>query len=191
MDDMSKSPHDLALLMLHDSDIFPHTQETKDTIWSDRLVGKVVLFNEKNEIALVGNTVTNLFLLPGGGIEEGEDMIVGTKRECREETGCEIEILRYLGHTEDYRYRDGRHYVSHGYTAKTIGTGPIALTADEASIGLYTEWFQSEEAAQVLARQEEQARRGEIEFYNTCFNIIRDSLFVRQARADSRLTLSS
>jgi 8-oxo-dGTP diphosphatase len=171
-----------VLMTLSDRDIFPNAPDTTDTVWKNRPTGKVVLFNEKNEVALVSNKVTNLFLLPGGGIEEGEDIVDGTKRECREETGYEIEITRELGVTEDYRARDGRHCISHCFAAKVLSQGPIALTKDESDVGFFMQWFPLEDAAKLLASQEEKVRRGEVEFYNTCFNIVRDSFFIRRAR---------
>src|SRR4051812_3542379 len=78
------------LLTLRDEDIFPSVPIAADIVWKERPTGKAVLFNDKNEILLVSNTVSNLFLLPGGGIDEGEDIVEGVKRECREETGYEI-----------------------------------------------------------------------------------------------------
>jgi len=38
----------------------------------------------------------NLFRAPSGGVELGEDFIVGAKREALEETGCKIEIESFL-----------------------------------------------------------------------------------------------
>lgn len=170
-------------MVLHDKDIFPNAPDTAGAVWKDRLTGKVVLFNDKNEIALVSNKVTNLFLLPGGGIEDGEDIVEGTKRECREETGCEIDIVRELGITEDYRARDSRHCITYGYLAKALSQGPVSLTKDESDIGFFVRWLSLDDSVQLFASQEEKVRRGEVEFYNTCFNIIRDSFFVRRAQA--------
>lgn len=170
------------LLTLNDKDIFSDKPEVTSVIWKERPTGKVVLFNDKNEILLVSNTVSNLFLLPGGGIEKGEDVIEGVKRECREETGYEIEILHELGITEDYRSRDSRHCVSYGYAAKALSQGPISLTESERDIGFYIKWLSLKDTIEVFASQEKKVRRGEVDFYNTCFNIIRDSFFVRQAQ---------
>jgi len=171
-----------VLMTLRDKDIFQNAPDTTSVVWKDRPTGKVVLFNEKNEIALVSNKVTNLFLLPGGGIEEGEDIVEGTKRECREETGYETEIIREIGITEDYRARDSRHCVSYGFTAKSLSKGPITLAESEAGIGFFMQWVPLSEAIKIFAAQEEKVRRGEVEFYNTCFNIVRDSFFVRRAQ---------
>ncbi len=169
-------------MTLRDEDIFPNAPDTTGAEWKDRPTGKVVLLNEKNEVALVSNKVTNLFLLPGGGIEGGEEVIEGTKRECREETGYEIEITRELGVTEDYRARDARHCISYGFVARALSQGHIALTENERNIGFFMQWFSLEDALKIFSLQEEKVKRGEVEFYNTCFNIIRDSFFIRRAQ---------
>ena len=169
-------------MTLYDEDIFPNKPEITGVVWKDRPTGKVVLLNERNEIALVSNDVSKFFLLPGGGIEEGEDIIAGTKRECREETGYEIEILHELGITEDYRSRDSKHCISYGFSAKTLSHGETNLTENEKGIGLHTKWLSFPDAIKLFTTQEEKVRRGEVEFYNTCFNIIRDFFFIRQAQ---------
>ncbi len=170
-------------MVLRDKDIFPDAPDTTDVVWKDRPTGKVVLFNEKNEIALIGNKVNDFFLLPGGGIEEGESVIEGTKRECQEETGCHIELQEALGITEDFRARDIKHCISYGYSAKAISQGTAKLTESEADIGAYVKWLSMPEAITLFALQEEKVRAGEVKFYNTCFNILRDSLFIKRAQS--------
>ncbi len=170
------------LLTLRDKDIFPETSpDVANITWHDRIVCKVVLLDEKNNIALIGNKVHDLFLLPGGGLEDGEGLRDGAKRECREETGCEIEILGDLGMTEDYRTRESRHSVNYAYLAKVRSLGEPSLTEKEKDIGLYTRWVALETAVHLLVSQEERIRRGEVEYYNTCFNAIRDAFFVRKS----------
>ena len=174
---------DIAILMtLRDEDIFPNEPKPTGIVWEDRSTGKVVLFNDQNQIALIGNKVNDFFLLPGGGIEGSESIVGGVKRECREETGCEIEITQELGVTEDFRARDSKHCISFGYVAKVISQGTPTLTENEIDIGAYVKWLPISEAAELFARQEEKVKKGEVKFYNTCFNIFRDSLFIRLAQ---------
>jgi 8-oxo-dGTP diphosphatase len=174
---------DVEILMtLRDKDLFPNTSEPSDIIWKDRPTGKVVLFNDQNLIALIGNKVNDFFLLPGGGIEGSETILDGVKRECQEETGCEIEIIQELGVTEDFRTRDRKHCISYGYTAKVISQGTPALTKSEIDIGAYVKWISISEAKELFMNQEERVKKGEVTFYNTCFNILRDSLFIRLAQ---------
>jgi len=51
-----------------------------------------------------------LFRAPSGGVEKGEDFIQGALREAHEETGCEIELERFVLHSSvDFylRHPDG------------------------------------------------------------------------------------
>lgn len=171
-----------VLLVLRDKDVFINAMNTDNIVWKDRPTGKVVLFDDENRIALIGNKVNDFFLLPGGGIGTDEDIIKGLKRECREETGCEIEILQELGITEDFRARDSKHCISYGYTARVISCGTITLTESEIDIGVYVKWVSLSDAHKIFAHQEEKVKQGAVRFYNTCFNIIRDSLFIRRAQ---------
>lgn len=170
------------LMVLHDRDVFPESTDVSNIVWKDRLTGKVVLFNEKKEVALIGNKVNNFFLLPGGGIECSESILDGVKRECQEETGCEIEIEDVLGITEDFRARDNKHSISYGYLARVISYGSPTLTESELDIGAYVKWLPLPEAIGLFTLQEKKVKAGEVKFYNTCFNIFRDSLFLHRAQ---------
>lgn len=130
----------------------------------------------------MGNTVNNYFLLPGGGVESGEFVADGAVRECKEETGREIEIQAALGKTEDFRLRDARHCISFGYSAKVISHGTPTLTESESEAGAHVKWLTITDAIELLRLQEEKVRAGEVTFYNTCFNTIRDLLFIRRAQ---------
>ncbi len=60
----------------------------------------VVIFNEKKDILFIHNrryTVGHLeWEIPAGKIETGEDIKIAAEREAREETGCELQNLKYL-----------------------------------------------------------------------------------------------
>jgi len=172
------------LMSLRDKDIFPNTPDMVDAVFEDRLTGKIVLFNEEGKIALVGNKVNDFFILPGGGVEEGESVLNGMRRECREETG----IQEALGVTEDFRSRDGKHCISFCYSAKVVSLGAPMLTEGEAKIGVYVKWFSLPEAIELFALQEEKVKAGEVKFYNTCFNIMRDSFFIRHYESSNFMT---
>ena len=50
------------------------------------------------------------FELPSGGLEEGESLQEGIRRECREEIGCEVEVGRLLGVAEHWPESPNDHY---------------------------------------------------------------------------------
>ena len=170
------------LFTLRDSDIFPGREVPTDIVWRDRRTVKVVIFNDSGEVALLGNTANEYLELPGGGVWDNETLTEGAVRECEEETGCIVEIIGELGCTDDYRSRDTRHNINFGFTAKVVShEGKVDLTDDEKTAGKQLRWVATNEAVIILQKQEELLRDNKVGFYNTAFNMIRDSHFLQKA----------
>lgn len=53
-----------------------------------------IIVREDCKIAIFNKSNKNEYKLPGGGVDEGEDIKKAFKRGVLEETGCEIEIIR-------------------------------------------------------------------------------------------------
>lgn len=173
-----------VIASFRESDIFPDRDATDDVpaIFEDRLTGKAVVFDQEKNVALVGNSVNEFYLLPGGGIEDTETIEDGMVRECLEEIGCNVTLIDKLGIVEDYRNRDKKHCINHGFTARVVGEkGTLNLTEDEAKNGLHVIWVPLNEAIAFLEKEVGQLNRGEVTFYNTGFNIRRDHIFLLNA----------
>lgn len=169
-------------------DIFPSQTDNWDEVpFENRPTGKAIVFDNENKVALVGTKVNSFYQLPGGGIDQGESIENGIIRECLEEIGCNVNLENEVGQIDDYRNRDKKHCINHCYTARLIGKkGELTLTEDEAKNGLHVVWVPLDEAVSILEKEVEQVKRGEVTFYNTAFNILRDFKFLKEAQSLSR-----
>lgn len=164
-------------------DIFPEKEDDKEKIsFEDRITGKAIVFDYDSNLALVGNKINSFYLLPGGGVDSAESVETGIVRECLEEIGCHVELQKEVGMIDDYRNRDKKHCINYCYTAKLVGEkGELTLTEDEEKNGLHVIWVSLDEGIKILEKEVGQLKRGEVTFYNTGFNILRDHLFLKEA----------
>ena len=68
-----------------------------------RPIVRAILYNNQRQIALIHVLCDDIFghrdylETPGGGVEDGEELISALKRELREELNVEVEIIKELG----------------------------------------------------------------------------------------------
>ena len=91
----------------------------------------------------------DLWMIPGGGLETGEDEGTCCVRELAEETGrivltsaCALEIDEY--------YEDCK-YVSRYFFGAVVGRCQIKLTEAERRMGLEPRWLPAEEALKIFS----------------------------------------
>jgi 8-oxo-dGTP diphosphatase len=179
------------LALLRDADIFPNKTFSEVLPWKERKTVKVILRNDQGKIALVTNPIHKCHLLPGGGVDENEDISRAADRECREEAGYTIRDQKMLSFINEYRARDMVH-------SETICLSAIVdnavledgRTVDEKENGLTVEWYTPREVATLFVEQEQRLRAGEIDFYNTGFNIVRDKMFFDRAVEEGHISLA-
>jgi 8-oxo-dGTP diphosphatase len=119
--------------------------------YKTRVAARAIVMDAHNKIALLHVTRDNYFKLPGGGVEEGEDMHMGLTRECREEIGCDVEIGEEVGMTTEYWKEDFERQTSHCFLAHIVGEkGMPELTASEQERGFETVWLTYADAISTL-----------------------------------------
>lgn len=169
---------------LTDSDIFPHRTFPGVREWTERRTVKIVITDTDGRIALITNPIHQCHLLPGGGIEDKEDILDAANREAQEETSTSITNAQILGSLTEEHARDGKQYTTYLVIAQKGDQITEDLrTEEERNNGLTVGWHTPEEAEMLMNEQEERLHSGTFEFYNTGFNIVRDRKFIEYTKS--------
>lgn len=129
-----------TLLTITKQGIIPGTPDDGVSEFRERRAARAVLLDEFGQVYLLKVGKHNYHKLPGGGIDEDEDIEQALMRECMEEVGCKVEIVSELGIVVEYRTYDdgGLKQTSYCYLAKQIGEqGEPSLEEGEIEEGLY------------------------------------------------------
>ena len=91
---------------------------------------RVVIMDDNHRVLVVcqHHEDKDIWMVPGGGIEEGEDTLQACVREVMEETGLEIEVGDLLWHVEEVSPGRGQRFVNF-FMGKLVG-GDMHLGAD-------------------------------------------------------------
>jgi 8-oxo-dGTP pyrophosphatase MutT (NUDIX family) len=143
-----KSLNDMKLIKTINPE---NVSEEEVKSYRTREAGRAVVFDENNNVALLRVTKENYYKLPGGGIEEGEDKEMALYRECKEEIGCDVEIIKEIGIIVEYRKIFNLKQTSYCFLVKIKGSKGIPdFTDSEKEKGFEIVWLPYEEAVKVL-----------------------------------------
>ena len=67
--------------------------------------------------------LSEYYTFPGGGLEEGEDLEIGVKREIEEEFGIQVDIVNKLYEEESVEFDQKSYYFLCEYKSGEFGTG--------------------------------------------------------------------
>lgn len=81
---------------------------------------RAVIYDEENLFALIDVRNGEYFKIPGGGIEEGETETQAAVREAKEETGCDIKIIKKIGENKIVNQSQNIIYHSVCFLAKKV-----------------------------------------------------------------------
>ncbi len=159
------------ILELNDEDV---GLEAKETEYTPRTAARAIL-RKGEKIALMHVGKEDSYKLPGGGVEEGESIQQGLRRELLEETGCEAEVKGEVGELLEHRSHIGIVQTSHCFVADVIKEGKPSFDEGEIAADFSLQWVTLEEAEKLL----ESSKTDE---YETKFVVKRDLFLLRAAK---------
>ena len=164
-------------LVLADKDIFKNPEYPIPSSYEKRKTVKAVVMHHEEKFGFVTSPIHGFILLSEGGAET-EDLEAEIIRECAEELLVEVSIIGKIGTATEYRNRDAKEYETVCFATRVEKelTGD-RRTEEEKKKGLRPVWQSEDHALRIFSEQREKVERGEVGFYNTAFNIIRDERF--------------
>lgn len=141
-----------------------------------RLAARGIVIREDGKIAVQNKSNKNEYKLVGGGIEENEDPSLAFQREVLEEAGCDIEIVKHLGTTEEYKSLQNLKQISYIFIGKVINDEhKLNLTDKEKDEGAKLLWVEPEEALQLIINCYDKVLPSKYDdVYDTRFVVLRD-----------------
>ncbi len=125
--------------------------EKFDSPYNLRKSARVILINSVGKMATQHLQTYDYHKLPGGGIEEGEEIIDALKREVLEEVGCDCEIMQEIGVTIQYMNKYNLIHISYCYAAQVVGEiGLPKLEEGEIEEGQVTVWLEPNQALEIM-----------------------------------------
>ena len=117
-----------------------------------RHASRGVLVKDGN-ILLSYETLESKYLIPGGGVEEGETCAQACVREMLEETGMKVRTTEEYLEIEEL-FSDWRH-INHYFICELVEeTGNVNLTDAEKDVGLSYRWVPLDEAIKIFGDYE-------------------------------------
>ena len=107
----------------------------------------------ENKILMSYESVTDQWMIPGGGIEEGEDERDCCAREIEEETGIRVEPLECVLQIDEY-YGNVK-WVNKYFLCKFVGKTEMKLTEAEKEVGMEPRWALLEDIVRIFSKHED------------------------------------
>lgn len=113
------------------------------SLYTARPAARAIVFDGQ-KVALIFIRKHGYYMLPGGGIDEGEDVRVALHRELDEELGCETQIISEVGSITIYNDRWHTKQTDYCHIAQLVTQRSAAMpTQFEADEGHEVVWAKS------------------------------------------------
>lgn len=120
-----------------------------------RLTARAIVKNQDGLYAVMYADKFKLHSLPGGGVEDGEDVLTALRREVYEETGCVCDEIQELGIVAENRASLDYTQINYYFVVTTTHTpGENHLTEAEQDSRTVVEWHTFDEMVRLINEQE-------------------------------------
>lgn len=115
---------------------------------------------ENSKILLSYETVTDQWMIPGGGLEENENDKECCIREIAEETGILVDVSECMLEIDEY-YEDWK-WINKYFICKITGTTETKLTQRERKVGMEARWLPIDEIKDIFSKHNSYAETDEM-----------------------------
>lgn len=119
-----------------------------------RLTARAIVKNGYGMYAVMHSLKFGLYSLPGGGVEDNEDIVTALRREIMEETGCTCDKVEELGIVYENRASLDYTQINHYFAVYTEHVGEAHLTDNELNNKTRLEWHTWDETVSLISGQE-------------------------------------
>lgn len=120
-----------------------------------RLTARAIVKNQDGLYAVMYADKFKLHSLPGGGVEDGEDVLTTLRREVYEETGCICDEIKELGIVAENRASLDYTQINYYYVVTTTHQpGENHLTESEQASRTVVQWHTFDEMVRLINEQE-------------------------------------
>ena len=120
-----------------------------------RLTARAIVRNQDGLYAVMYSDKFKLHSLPGGGVEDGEDVLTALHREVYEETGCICDKIEELGIVAENRASLDYTQINYYFVVTTTHTpGENHLTESEQASRTVVQWHTFDEMVWLINEQE-------------------------------------
>ncbi len=147
----------------------------KSVTYTVRKAARAILFDKENKVAMLFVSRDGYHKIPGGGVENNEDIKTALAREIKEETGCTAKIGKEVGMIIEYRDKFKKIQLSYCYMAKVSKYGNHSFTKSEKDAGFQIKWMTLHEAIKKLSKDSPT-------IYGGKFIVKRDLIFLKRAK---------
>ena len=120
-----------------------------------RITARAIVRNQSGLYAVMYAEKWGLHSLPGGGVEDGEDVRTALRREVYEETGCVCDEIQELGIVSENRASLDYTQINHYFVVTTARTADENhLTEAERDCRTVVKWVAFDELVRLIGQQE-------------------------------------